>query len=226
MMFRPLALAWLVAVAVAPAASAHSVKDLEALMGDKEKFFQPLDKTAPGFALRDASGESVRLVDLRGKVVVLHFIYAGCPDVCPLHAEKFAEVQAMVNRTPMKEQVRFVSITTDPRNDTPDILRAYGPTHGLDPANWAFLTTAPDQPEDGTRKLAEAYGHKFIKIESGYQVHSVVTHVIDREGRWRANFYGLRFQPLNLVMFVNALVNDRHHEEEQPGFWGRLRALF
>ena len=225
-MFRPLALAWLVAVAVAPAASAHSVKDLEALMGDKEKFFQPIDKPTPGFALRDADGKPAKLVDLRGKVVVLHFIYAGCPDICPLHAEKIAEVQAMVNRTPMKEQVRFITITTDPSNDTPDILRAYGPTHGLDPANWAFLTTAPDQPEDGTRKLAEAYGHKFIKIESGYQVHSVVTHVIDKDGRWRANFYGLRFQPLNLVMFVNALVNDHDHEEEQPGFWGRLRALF
>ena len=37
-----------------------------------------------------------------------------------------------------------------------------------------------------------------------------MTHVIDREGRWRANFYGLKFEPTNLVLFINALVNDVH----------------
>src|SRR3546814_4464075 len=59
--------------------------------------------------------------------------------------------------------------------------------------------TTPDQPEDATRLLAEAHGHKFTETEDGYQVHSVVTHVFDREGRWRANFHGLRFEPTNLV---------------------------
>jgi hypothetical protein len=42
----------------------------------------------------------------------------------------------------------------------------------------------------------------------GYQVHGVVTHVIDREGRWQANFHGLKFEPTNLVLYINALVND------------------
>ncbi len=216
------------ATASMPAAFAHSLEDLESMLGDKEKFFQPVDEEAPGFTLRNADGETVRLADLRGKVVVLHFIYASCPDVCPLHAERIAEIQEMVNRTPMKEQVRFISITTDPENDTPEALRAYGPKHGLDPVNWTFLTIRPDQPEDATRRLAEAYGHKFTKTEDGYQVHGVVTHVIDKEGRWRANFHGLKFDPVNLVVYLNALVNDHHGTEAQggPGFWDRVRELF
>ena len=69
------------AVAGATSASAHSVEDLEAMLGDKEKYFQPIDKEAPDFVLQDAEGRQVRLSDLQGKVVVLHFIYAGCPDV-------------------------------------------------------------------------------------------------------------------------------------------------
>src|SRR3546814_15210714 len=76
-------------------------------------------------------------------------------------------MQAMVNQTPMNDQVQFITITTDPANDTPDVLREYGLAHGLDPVNWAFLTTAPDQPEDATRRLAEAYGHRFDKTEGG-----------------------------------------------------------
>ncbi len=223
---------WVIALVLAVVtnsmASAHSLKDLETMLGDKEKFFQPIDKPAPEFALRNADGNSVGLGDLRGKVIVLHFIYARCPDVCPLHADRIAEIQQMVNQTPMKAQVQFISITTDPVNDNAKVLRDYGPAHGFDPVNWAFLTTAPDQPEDTTRRLAEAYGHKFSKTEDGYQVHGIVTHVIDREGRWRANFHGLKFEPVNLVLFVNALVNDVHRPDEhrQKSWWDRLRDLF
>ena len=54
----------------APAWS-HSLKDLERLLGDKEKYFQSVDKTATDFALQDADGKAVQLSDLRGKVVVL-----------------------------------------------------------------------------------------------------------------------------------------------------------
>ena len=214
-------------------AAAHSLKDkseLERLMGDKEKYFQPLDKEAPDFTLQDAKGNVVSRADLRGKVAVLHFIYAGCPDVCPLHADRIAEIQEMVNQTPMKDHVQFITITTDPENDTPDVLRAYGPAHGLDPVNWAFLTTTPDQPEDATRRLAEAHGHKFTKTEDGYQVHSVVTHVFDKQGRWRANFHGLKFEPTNLVMFINALVNEANappgHGHIEEGLWDKVKGLF
>ena len=223
-----LVLAFLVVAGATANVGAHSLQDLEQLLGDREKYFQPLDKPAPDFTLQNASGETVRLSDFRRKVVVLHFIYASCPDVCPLHAERIAEVQSMVNQTPMKDAVQFISITTDPANDTPEVLREYGPTHGLDPVNWVFLTTTRDQPEDATRALAEAYGHGFTKTKAGYQAHGIVTHVVDKQGRWRGNFHGLRFAPTNLVLLVNALVND-HHEGSAAGgnsLWDKIRNLF
>jgi protein SCO1/2 len=219
------------AAATAITANAHSTKDkgeLDRLMGDKEKYFQPLDKEAPDFTLQDADGKVVSRADLDGKVVILHFIYAGCPDVCPLHADRIAEIQEMVNQTPMKEQVRFITITTDPANDVPDVLRAYGSAHGLDPFNWSFLTKTADQPEDVTRRLAEEHGHKFIETDDGYQVHSVVTHVFDKQGRWRANFHGLRFEPINLVSFINALSNEtgRSHGDGDQSVWTKIKGWF
>ncbi len=198
-------------------AAAHSVPELEGDLSEREKYFQPLqDREAPGFTLEDPNGREVNLADFRGKVVVLHFIYAGCPDACPLHADLIARVQAMVNRTPMRDLVRFITITTDPVNDTPEVLRAYGPAHGLDPANWVFLTSGPERP-GATRALVERFGHKFSETEGGAQVHSVVTHVIDREGRWRANFHGLEFEPVNLVSYLNALTNDDGHGVGEGG---------
>jgi protein SCO1/2 len=207
--------------------AAHSLDELEAQLGDREKYFQPIDQVAPAFMLQDADARAVSLEDYRGKVVVLHFIYASCPDFCPLHADRIAEIQDMVNQTPMRELVQFVSITTDPEHDTPEVLRDYGPAHGLDPVNWIFLTTTPDQPEGATRKLAESFGHGFTKTEDGYQVHGVVTHIIDREGDWQANFHGLKFEPTNLAVYINALTNAHGSEgHPEPDWWDKILSLF
>jgi protein SCO1/2 len=210
-----------------PEALAHSLEETQSMVGQEEKYFQAIDKPAPDFTLRTADGRIVRLADFRNKVVVLHFIYTHCPDVCPLHAERIAQIQSMVRQGHMQDRVQFITVTTDPIRDTLDVMREYGRTHGLDPANWLFLTTTQDQPEDTTRRLAESFGHKFTKEEEGYQMHSIVTHVIDREGQWRGNFHGLKFEPVNMVVFVNALANDVHPEKEEEGsFWGWLKALF
>jgi protein SCO1 len=209
---------------IAPAA-AHSLAEVDQDLRDKEHYFQAVDSDAPGFTLQDADGRTVSLEDLGGKVVVLNFVYTNCPDVCPLHAERIAEIQKMINQTPMKEMVEFVTITTDPKHDTGAVLQDYGEAHGLDPANWVFLTSSADKPEDATRGIAEAYGLKFTGGEDGMQMHGIVTHVIDQDGRLRARFHGLKFEPVNLVVFVNALTNrtQKPHAHPEPGFWDKLK---
>ncbi len=81
----PLALGLAVAAMLAgsPAALAHSMEELEGELFEREGYFQPLEgRAAPAFTLRDAAGREVSLADFRGKAVVLHFIYASCPDAC------------------------------------------------------------------------------------------------------------------------------------------------
>jgi protein SCO1 len=216
-MLRRTLLAFLLAAILAPPAYAHSLKELEDKLVGKEKDFQPVDVAAPEFTLTDADGRTVSLADFRGKVVVLNFIYTNCTQECPLHAEKIAGIQSLINHTPMRDLVEFVTITTDPKRDHGQVLSDYGKVHGLDAANWLFLTAAPDQPEDSTRKLAKAYGLEFTKDVEVMLVPGVVTHVIDQQGRMRARFHGLEFDPVNLVIFVNALTNhlqDNRHEAD------------
>ena len=214
-------------VGIASPAAAHSLEDLEASLDKREQYFEPADREAPGFELQDASGRTLRLDDFRGKAVVLHFIYASCPDVCPLHAEKIAELQDMTAQAGMADRVQFVTITTDPERDSPEVVEGYGPAHGLEPSNWIFLTSGPERPT-ATRELAQQYGHRFTPASDGMQMHGVVTHVIDREGRLKANFHGLKFESSNLVVYVNALLNDSPHPHgpKPTSFWDRLRALF
>jgi protein SCO1 len=222
------ALAFALVTAIATPVVAHSLEEVDQDLRDKDKYFQPVDSEAPGFTLQDVDGRVVSLGNLHGKVVVLNFIYTNCPDVCPLHTERIAQLQGIINQTPMKAMVEFVTITTDPKRDTGQVLRDYGHAHGLDPGNWMFLTAAPDQPEDSTRKIAEAYGLKFTQGYDGMQMHGIVTHVIDQDGQLRARFHGLQFEPVNLVIFVNALTNrtQKPHAHPEPGFWDKLKGLF
>lgn len=219
-----------IAAALATPAAAHSLKDLEQQLAAGDKYFQPVHQPAPEFDLVDAAGRAVRLSDLRGRVVVLNFIYTNCDDVCPLHSQLIVQLQSMINISPMKDRVAFVSITTDPSHDHGAVLTEYGEAQGLSPVNWTFLTSTAEQPEDTTRKVAKAYGLEFTDVD-GMQMHGLVTHVIDREGKLRGRFHGLNFEALSLVTFTNALANDTHdlgdHSDEPANdTWSWVTNLF
>ena len=196
-------------VATITSATAHSLKDLEDKLLKREAYVEIVNKKAPEFSLQEADGVQVRLSDFAGKVVVLNFVYTNCPDVCPLHSEAIASIQEAINATPMKDLVQFVTITTDPERDTLAVMLTYGPTHGLDPVNWVFLTSGPDKPVV-TRGLAGRYGLKFTPSKDGYQMHGVVTHLIDKSGNLRARYHGLKFNETNMIVHINALTNDYH----------------
>ena len=197
-----------IAGAAAPAA-AHSLEELQGTLKKREKYLQVLQEPAPDFMLQDARGREVGLADFSGKVVVLSFIYTNCPDVCPLHSERLAEIQEMIDPTPMGDMVQFITITTDPANDTPEVMKAYGPAHGLDPVNWLFLTSGQSQPA-ATRETAGRYGLKFTRVEDDYFMHGLVTFLIDKSGNLRAKYHGLKFKSAIFVMHVKALTDDDH----------------
>ena len=212
----PAAVAAVAAVAViaalaftANAAQGHSLEELENDLVGREAYVEFVDRPAPGFTLSDAQARAVGLADFRGSVVVLIFLYTNCPDVCPLHSALLASLQDDVNRTPMRDLVQFISVTTDPERDTPEIMDAYGAALGLDARNWAFLTSGAGDA-DATRRLAEAYGLKFTPAGDGYQMHGVVTHLIDKSGNLRARYHGLKVDPGNILLYINALTNDTH----------------
>ena len=197
-------------------------------MFEMEPYFQAIDAAqAPGFKLQDSEGNTVRLSDFGDKVVILHFIYANCPDVCPLHSQKIAAIQASINDGSMKDLVQFISITTDPVNDTPDVLRDYADRHGLDPSNWVILTTQPDQSDDATRLLAREYGLEFtMTADSDMMMHGAVTHVVDIGGRFAAKFHGMNFKNVNLILYVSELINNAQHRRREPSLWDRLTGVF
>jgi protein SCO1/2 len=150
----------------------------------------PVIGPAPSFVLTSQDGKSVALADLRGKVVAVAFIYTGCPDVCPLLTDKMVRVQDELGAA-FGAKVAFVSITLDPENDTPAVLKDYARAWGAKPDAWLFLTGTAAAVRDVTRR----YGVFFQKKEDGSVDHTQLTSLIDAKGEMRVQYLGARFDP-------------------------------
>ncbi len=219
------ALAWS-AIAVAPAL-AHSLDDVQADLKQREPYvvFEPdVGSPFPAFRLQDPDGKTVDLKSLRGKVVVLDFLSTGCRD-CAAESELMAHIQGDIAAGKMADQVELLSVSLAPDRDTAAARKAYGLAHGLAPANWSFLAAANAADAES---LAAAAGVKPEQQADGSLAAPAVTCVVDSAGMLRARFVGLDFDPLNLVVYVNALTND-HHElapaGTQTSFWQKLKSL-
>jgi protein SCO1/2 len=87
------------------------------------------------FKLRDQDGTVFGAPSLRGSPAVLNFIFTRCPDACPLFTARFHNLQAKIGTG-----VSFLSITTDPEFDSPEVLRTYANKYGASADSWRFLT--------------------------------------------------------------------------------------
>jgi len=136
---------------------------------------------ARDFRLKDTSGRERTLADFRGKVVVLFFGYAQCPDVCPTTMAEMAEVKRKLGAEGERLQVVFV--TVDPERDTPEVMKAY--MEAFDPAFVALIPT----PEE-LAAMAKDYKVYYKKVDgktpTSYSMdHSAASYVYDPEGRLR-----------------------------------------
>ena len=159
---------------------------------------------APALTLTTQDGERLALGDLGGKVVLLTFIYTSCTDTCPLLTGKLAGVRDNLGAD-FGSRVHFLSVTTDPERDTPDVLREYGERFRADPAGWAFLTGTPAE----VAEVTSSYGIFVRRTPRGDVDHSFLTSLIDRHGTLRVQYLGTRFNPDELLADVQALVRER-----------------
>jgi protein SCO1 len=81
-------------------------------------------KQAPALALHNYTGARVSLAALRGKAVLVTFVYTHCPNVCPLIVADLAAAQRGLGAQAARE-LQVVAVTVDPRRDTPSAIRTF-----------------------------------------------------------------------------------------------------
>lgn len=177
-----LLLALLIWAMLVPAAAAHHPGALSQRL--------PIMGAAPGFRLTTQEGVPLALASLQGKVVVVSFLYTACADTCPLLTTKLVGVQRALGDAFGKD-VFFLSVSVDPENDRPDVLKRYAEALGCDLTGWAFLTGTAQQ----IRRVAHDYGVYVEKKADRDVDHNLLTSLIDRRGALRVQYMGDRFDP-------------------------------
>lgn len=136
------------------------------------------------FALADASGKRVALADFRGKLVLLYFGYATCPDVCPTDLAIIG--QTLRDLGAAGDEVQPLFVTLDPQRDTPAVLREYA---GAFHPRFVALTGT----ESEIRRVATDFKVFFEKVDlpgtNTYAIdHTAYTFLLDRDGRFVSLF--------------------------------------
>jgi protein SCO1 len=86
-------------------------------------------KQAPAIELRNYLGKRVTLAEYRGKAVLVTFLYANCPDVCPLIASNLRVALNLLGKR--ASQVQVIAVSVDPRGDTPAAVARFVRAHEM-----------------------------------------------------------------------------------------------
>jgi protein SCO1/2 len=110
-----------------------------AMPSEQDRYVRSMENYAiPDVNMVDADGVGLSLRSaLADKPVFLNFIFTSCGAVCPVMSRIFLQVQSELG--PERDKVRMVSISIDPEQDTPAVLKAYADKYGAGP-QWKMLT--------------------------------------------------------------------------------------
>jgi protein SCO1/2 len=160
---------------------------------------------APAVVLTDAAGKPFDLARLRGKAVLVSFIYTTCGGTCPATTHTLTRVQRALEKAGLwGERVEFVSITLDPARDRPEVLAEYARIYDADPATWHFLTG----PADAVARVIAAWDMWVKPGPAGALDHPSRIFLVDPRGHQR-EIYSLEFlRPAAVVGDVETVLSE------------------
>jgi protein SCO1/2 len=151
---------------------------------------------APRTVLVDSKREPFDLEQLKGKVVLVSFVYTTCNGVCPLTTQALTRVQKKLEEAKLwGNSVEFVSITLDPKRDTSQVLQHYAKLLGADSPAWHLLTGTPED----VSKVITAWDMWVKSDAKGVLDHPSRIFLIDARGHER-EIYNLEFLKAETVL--------------------------
>lgn len=174
---------------------------------------------APDGLVLDTDGSAHRLSEYtRGKVTLFSFIYTYCTDAkgCPLAYETLHSLKKTIEGdASLRDRVRFVSMSFDPRNDTPDTMHRYGDSEARDRRGlrWHFLTTRSGKE---LAPMLDGFGQDVAvaaEQPEGARVpvlaHMLKVYLIDATGSVREIYSTSFLHPTILLNDIKTLLRER-----------------
>lgn len=160
----------------------------------------------PDFTFFNQDGQKITLHQFRGQPLLLTFIYTHCPfpDYCVRMSANFAKVLRQLQQDPaVFSRAHLLSISIDPDNDKPAVLRAYGESYvgRTDPKfeHWEFASGSAEQ----VRAVADFFGLAYNR-KDGQIVHGLQTVLIGKDGKVVKVYSGNDWKPEDVAADYSA----------------------
>ena len=171
----------------------------------------PLDKdlTRKNYTFFNQDSVEVIFPDIiKNKVTVIGFIYANCPDICPMTTHNMYLTQQKLKKNTI-DNVMFVSVTFDPDRDFPSVLKKFGEIRDIDFTDWVFLWG----DKKNTGSILKRFDITALNADSTYLDDGELTYsvmhtdrisLIDNQSRLKKNYRGSK---VNLEELYNDIIN-------------------
>ncbi|MFT7560478.1 MAG: cytochrome oxidase Cu insertion factor (SCO1/SenC/PrrC family) [Flavobacteriales bacterium] len=153
--------------------------------------------SVPSFSLSDQHGDKANMADFIGHVWVANFIFTRCQNTCPLQTASMNKLNKNLDEYKHREGIRFVSVSVDPENDTPEVLTDYIAKRNLDTTQWSFLTGSREDIWELSKKGLRLPVSEESKDTKMPILHSSQFVLVDAQGRIRGYYNGLDKLDLN-----------------------------
>ncbi|NNG04300.1 MAG: SCO family protein [Inquilinus sp.] len=157
--------------------------------------------------LLDGTSNGRHLAEFGGKPLVLNLVYTGCTHSCPLIVQTLYQAVETAQDTFGPEAFTIVTIGFDTDMDTPEQMRAYARSQGVDLPGWHFFSADKATVD----RLSGEVGFIYFPSPKGFDHLAQVT-VLDAEGRVYRQVYGDAFEPPALVEPLKQLIYGRPSE--------------
>ena len=160
-----------------------------------------IGRTVGSHVFRDRSVREIDLADLRGKPLVVSMIYTSCYNTCPVILESLYDGVKVAQDALGEDSFSVVTIGFDARNDTPQRMRDFARSRGVDLPNWYFLSGKKEIIE----RLSKTLGFIYFPSPKGFD-HLAQTSVLKSDGTIYRHVYGSNFGPQALAEPLKELV--------------------
>lgn len=176
----------------------------------------------PGnYSFLDSQNREVRLADLRGKPLVVNFVYTGCIQACPAATQFLAGAVRQAERSLGPGSFRVATIGFNVPFDSPTAMRDFARKFGVDSRDWLFLTP---RAETRDRLLAD-FGFRAEPTAAGFD-HLLQVTVVDAQGRIYRQVYGEAFDsPLFAGPLLELVRNQPVERSSLGAAWDKLKIL-
>ncbi|SHM15196.1 SCO family protein [Chryseobacterium polytrichastri] len=164
----------------------------------------------PNFELTDQNNKKITNKDMLGKVYLVEFFFSRCPTICPVMNSNMRAIEDEINNP----DFGIVSISIDPENDTPELLKQHAKRIGVKSPNWHFLTGNRDY----IGKVADQFNiYVGDKEDEGENLnHSGMIALVDQEGNIRC-----RYNKDNMPILYYSGLNYEDAEGKVPKLTGK-----